>query len=800
MLRKLLLLTTLATAELAVGGSGTGTYSVTDIGALVGSSGTTAYGINNAGQVVGSSFAGLVDCTCWLNGMGLSYAFLWSKGTMTNLGLPPAVCALTSVAYGINDHGQVVGTTSYPQGWCPAYSFVYTGGAMQTINGGLTGFAGAVNDNGQVVGNFAAGIYNISTSTISPLGTLAGSYTAGYGINNAGQVVGLSYLADNQTYHAFLWNGTVMKDLGTLGGTNSQAKGINGTGQIVGVSDVGGGVSHAFLYSGGLMSNLGGTLGGTNSQADSINSSGQIVGWANTAGGAQHAFLFSSGTMVDLNTLVSLASGGYLLEATGINDIGQIVANGSDGHAYLLTPASSGTISVTTNLPAAAFTITGPATYSGNGISFTQPNVPTGTYTVSFSAVSGYLTPASVTASLTAGSTLNIEVEYIAILGTLNVITNLTGAIFTVDRPASFSGRIAPLASYTLPIGHYSIAFSPIPGYNTPPSTSGDLLANTTLTLEGNYALIPGSGILSVSTNIASATYTITGPASLNGTGSTKAIVPAGTYTVTFRDIPASGLITPPSQTTVLLSGQTATITGKYYSTALPATVTNPPCPVYTGINLYKNTPCMAIMSRGLRVPGSVSGVVNVSNNTGAWYKITIHTDGLQSVPVTDQQLPVTFLLAPYGAYTSPDVAAQWIQFQVGRQLRVDVSKNDPDAMIAFLFDFMARLFLGSNLPTASTAGYVRLTVGAIPSMLSTIRTGCFGPAAAASYVSATALDDPAKLTDALQKLAAFAGCTVEDPTVRAATTQLVAALFGADKVDNFVKFGEQASKVGWIL
>ena len=54
--------------------------------------------------------------------------------------------------------------------------------------------------------------------TITDLGTLGGSISYAYGINDSGQVAGWSYLAGNSAWHAFLYDGTVMKDLGTLGG------------------------------------------------------------------------------------------------------------------------------------------------------------------------------------------------------------------------------------------------------------------------------------------------------------------------------------------------------------------------------------------------------------------------------------------------------------------------------------------------------------------------------------------------------------------------------------------------------
>jgi probable HAF family extracellular repeat protein len=42
----------------------------------------------------------------------------------------------------------------------------------------------------------------------------------GENINNQGQVIGISTLAGDQTYHPFLWDRGTLKDLGTLGGNN----------------------------------------------------------------------------------------------------------------------------------------------------------------------------------------------------------------------------------------------------------------------------------------------------------------------------------------------------------------------------------------------------------------------------------------------------------------------------------------------------------------------------------------------------------------------------------------------------
>ena len=126
-------------------------------------------------------------------------------------------------------------------------------------------------------------------------------------------------------------------------GANSIAADINASGQVVGNSNITYNyATHAFITGpdGRFMGDLG-TLGGNESYATGINDSGKVIGYSDTQSlGSQHAFITGADGvgMTDLNTLVNLKNGIYLGNATGINDRGQIIANGSDGHAYLLSP------------------------------------------------------------------------------------------------------------------------------------------------------------------------------------------------------------------------------------------------------------------------------------------------------------------------------------------------------------------------------------------------------------------------------------------------------------------------------
>ena len=157
--------------------------------------------------------------------------------------------------------------------------------------------------------------------TITDLGTLGGTSSQGFGINDSGQVTGYADLAGDAQYHAFLYDGT-MHDLGTLGGANAVGRGINASGQITGYADLTSGPTHAFLYD-GTMHDLG-TLGGGDSYGLGINDSGQVTGgsymsfYDPVSGNlAERTFLYD-GTMHDLGTLGNDSVG------FGINASGQI--------------------------------------------------------------------------------------------------------------------------------------------------------------------------------------------------------------------------------------------------------------------------------------------------------------------------------------------------------------------------------------------------------------------------------------------------------------------------------------------
>ncbi len=200
------------------------------------------------------------------------------------------------------------------------------------------------------------------------LGTLGGRTTVACGIDDLGQVAGTSDTGQSTELacgggacvdiHAFLWQGGRMTDLGLPGATSatgacSRNRAVNGRAVAVNDSGQGAGFSrvedrsaihavrynaapyNAARYSNGTPTDLG-TLGGTNSAALGIDNYGRIVGWSQTGDGSRHAFVYREGRMVDVNSFAAPGGGAVLVEAVAINDMGQIVANGSNGRAYLV--------------------------------------------------------------------------------------------------------------------------------------------------------------------------------------------------------------------------------------------------------------------------------------------------------------------------------------------------------------------------------------------------------------------------------------------------------------------------------
>jgi probable HAF family extracellular repeat protein len=321
-------------------------YSITDLGTLGGAA-SEASGVNLVGEVVGmSTTAG-----------GLSHAFLYRNGRMSDLGTLTG--GTTSYGTAIADNGAVVGYSGInafgPQFQEFIQGFVWQDGTMRALGAIYcpcsfnsrygTSRAFAVNNAGRIVGDSVTSLrgrythaFLMQGNTMRDLGADIDwfSDSVAYGINDVDEVVGAL------NGHAVLVRGGESQDLGVLPGhAASDARAVNTKGQVAGNSVTAGGISHAFLWDLGAMRNLGTLRGDVASEARAINVDSDVVGRSGVADlSTAHAVLWRDGVAVDLNGLIT-APGWILLNATGINNVGQIAGIGMrNGYlrAFLLTP------------------------------------------------------------------------------------------------------------------------------------------------------------------------------------------------------------------------------------------------------------------------------------------------------------------------------------------------------------------------------------------------------------------------------------------------------------------------------
>jgi len=574
-------------------------FTIKDLGTL---GGTTSWGlsVNNSGQVAGASYS--KD--------NVMRAFLWNGATMTDIGVLSGNQSDSGAGYGINNLGQITGASgniASPLNLWPNFSgdpraFLWESGVMKgmgTLSGGTclegSGYstwytskaaAFGINDLGHVTGfsctsdpnTYHAFLWN--GTTMQDIGILpAQGYflSVGFAINNRDQITGASTctVSDPElvVYHAFFWNGQTMQDIGTLGALESFGEAINDAGQIAGfVWDYSYSNVHAFFWNGTTMMDIG------DGYSHGINNLGQIVGESG------HAFFWDGSTMWDLNNqLVDQSGWTVLTSAQAINDVGQITGYGTIAgqvHAFLLTPVTAGgTVSVVTDLPAAAFTITGPANYSGSGTSFTQTNAPAGTYTITYGAVNCYSTPPPETKTLTAGGVLTFSGGTYQGRASITVSVapgGATSATFSINPPVPGMPSTGPyprVQSNVWPQS-YTVAFNSVMGFTPPAAQTLSPNSSCQLNFAGTYVPVVSPGMATLSVTVSSNTnslgkFTIADSqgrviASSVSSFGVQAItqVAAGKYTIKY--VPLAGFYTPPDRTLVLNANDVMHVTGKY--------------------------------------------------------------------------------------------------------------------------------------------------------------------------------------------------------------------------------------------
>ena len=266
-------------------------YTLTDLGALAPNSRTAAAGINDSGQVTGSSqlMVGYPHAFIWIpNGLDLT------TGAMKDLGLLSS--GNIAIGKAINALGMVAGYS----GSVKSFSTTFPAAARWNVDA-----------SGKV----------LSIDTIKPLG---GGQCQAYGINDAGQVVGWSSVTKSSGgMHAFLWTNGSMVDLGgpPSGSDWRKALGINSNGVVVGLD--------------GLMGWYRRTPSDTaptellfNSNAVNVYANNHDI-IAGAANGQAILYDLTDGVFVPLTS--NATWGGTYSEALALNSIGQMVGQSGVG-------------------------------------------------------------------------------------------------------------------------------------------------------------------------------------------------------------------------------------------------------------------------------------------------------------------------------------------------------------------------------------------------------------------------------------------------------------------------------------
>lgn len=321
-------------------------YRIVSLGTLGGDS-SLANAIDPNGRVAGSAGVTYAKPHYFWQGR-YSDAFLWDGGTMSDLGHLPGSRTPTVFVSALNSRGDVAGAEFDGNGG-GNIAFCRIAGKFTNLAppGTIDSHAMGINDAGVVVGRacgshgYAA--YAWTDGKLRPVGDAGAEGIEANGINNHNQIVGMAVVSlgpmdvhgRRRNCRAVVWDAGKRKDLGDLlgsrddGPTYSDAFAINDDGGIAGESYAfDSGIRHACLWKDGKLLDLGALPDRPESSARALNRRGQVVGWSERPGHTRHAFFFEEGRIFDLNDLVPADSGWELLEATGINDRGEICGNG----------------------------------------------------------------------------------------------------------------------------------------------------------------------------------------------------------------------------------------------------------------------------------------------------------------------------------------------------------------------------------------------------------------------------------------------------------------------------------------
>ena len=229
----------------------------------------------------------------------------------------------------------------------------------------------------------------------------------------------------------------------------------------------------------------------------------------------------------------------------------------------------TGTIIVDVTPDQASWTLTGPDGYTQSATGdFTDPNAPTGTYSLAFDPLTGYALPFPnpLERTLAKGETRTLIGLYSLITGTVIVDVTPNNAPWTLTDGMNMTQMGAGDATVEdVPVGNVSVFFEPLADYDQPAvnPASGVLMRDDVITLTGVYTRHVGTVVVDVTPSMAG--WQLSGPddVSIMDVGSTTLPnMPTGNYEIDWLPLDFYDTPTTDPLTATLARDEVTTLTG----------------------------------------------------------------------------------------------------------------------------------------------------------------------------------------------------------------------------------------------
>ncbi len=367
-------------------------YTVADLGVLPCFESSRATALNDRGQIIGSLSREEMDFDpngfIWADGIMRDLGRVWLKdinykGQCVGARHPKSTTfhaalyaagkfqgllkntSAASMAYGINDSGQVVGYSQVTNWKAPASTkrgcFLWKNGKRRCLDvpqGYRAGSAVAINNEGQIAGEVWSGsssekhacLWDADTVTVFEEPSKF-NQSESVAINNHGHILVRAFHSDIGKLIRYLTEGEPERDLTEAADQEDQIRLYQQKIDALPEDTFTFHQQH-FLWKDSGIRMVEGHGESVNDQEQIV---GQVVGWTGLilneedfvraeSRKAPYAFLWQDGETLDLNASLPLNSGWRLTKANGINNKGQIAGYGEIGgktRAFLLTPEIS---------------------------------------------------------------------------------------------------------------------------------------------------------------------------------------------------------------------------------------------------------------------------------------------------------------------------------------------------------------------------------------------------------------------------------------------------------------------------